>query len=249
MNRILSILTLMLCLTTYAQPMDYNKKDSQGRKQGVWKKTYKGIKAYRYIGQFKDDVPYGKFVYYYENGAVEAVVQFSDNGKTTRSQMYHHSGYMMAKGKYTDKLKDSTWVYYDDRGYISYTENYKGGKMNGQKVYYYAPRDGKYYVARYEYYKDDLLHGEYKEYHENTKVKETGRYVDGNRAGKVIHYYPNGNMKKVLRYKYTVLHGPSFFFDEKGHKVGEKWWWEGKLYKKPEGIERIKALWEKSGGK
>src|SRR5688572_17555325 len=101
-----------------------NQVDANGKKQGVWKKAYENNAVYRYVGQFKDDKPYGKFVYYYESGDVEAVINFSDDGSVGYSKMYHESGYMMARGKYVNQQKDSTWVYFDDRGIISYQENY-----------------------------------------------------------------------------------------------------------------------------
>lgn len=252
MNRLFIIIALFFGLSAYAQDQPaqkINQKDSQGRKQGVWKVPYSNVKTYRYKGQFKDDVPYGKFVYYYESGAVEAVIHFSDNGKTTRSQMYHQSGYTMAKGKYINKEKDSIWVYYDDRGIISYQENYKNGVLDGQKVFFYEPVDNKLRVARYEYWKNGVRHGGYKEYHENTNIKEEGKYVDGNLDGVVKVYHRNGKIMKVMRYEYAVKHGPWDFYDENGKPVGTKWYWKGRLLKKDAEIEEKKAIYNKQHGR
>lgn len=252
MNRLLFLLALLFTLAVQAQDQPAqktNQKDSQGRKQGVWKVPYSNVKVYRYTGQFKDDVPYGKFVYFYETGAVEAVVYFSNNGRTTRSQMYHQSGYTMARGKYVDQKKDSIWVYYDDRGVISYQEEYKNGALDGQKVFFYAPQDNKLRVARYEYWRNGVRHGEYKEYHDNAELKEEGNYKDGNLDGIVKQYHRNGRIMKVMRYEYAVKHGPWVFYDEKGQSVGTKWYWKGRLLKKEAEIEEKKALWYKQHGK
>lgn len=248
MNRIITVFILLFSIVAFGQ-QDYNKTDSQGRKQGKWKQAYENVKMYRYVGQFKDDYPVGKFVYYYETGEVQAVVHFSEKGTVTRSKMYHISGYMMAQGKYVNEKKDSTWVYYDDRGYIAYQESYKNGALNGQKVYFYAPRDGKYYVSRYEYYKNGVLDGEFVEYHENTKVKIQGQYKDGNLHGTIKHYYPNGKPKKVLKYKHAVKHGPQAFYNQKGEQIGVKWYWMGRVADTPEKEAEIKAKWEKENGK
>ncbi|MCB9224842.1 MAG: hypothetical protein H6582_11730 [Crocinitomicaceae bacterium] len=248
MNRLFFLFALFFVFAVSAQdqPVEkINQKDGQGRKQGVWKQAYPNVKVFRYVGQFKDDIPYGKFVYYYESGAVQAVVNFSGNGHTTRSEMYHNSGYMMAKGKYIDQKKDSIWVYYDDRGIISYQENYKNGVLEGQKVYFYAPVDGKLPVARYEYYRNGVLHGEYKEFHENNKVKEEGKYKDGNLDGYVRNYHRNGRLMKLKYYEHGVQHGPWFFYDESGEQVGTKWYWEGRLLKKEAEIQEKKAIWDK----
>ena len=248
MNRLIIFFAFFLSISVFGQDQPgqkVNQKDSQGRKQGVWKQAYSNVKVFRYVGQFKNDIPYGKFVYYYET----AVVYFTDNGHTTRSEMYHHSGYLMAKGKYIDQKKDSIWVYYDDRGIISYQENYKNGVLEGQKVYFYEPVDGKLRVSRYEYYNNGVLDGEFKEYHENTKVKKEGVYKDGNLDGIVKEYHRNGRLMKVCRYEHAVKHGPWIFFDEEGKQVGIKWFWDGRLLKKPAEIEEAKEKWLKKYGK
>ncbi|MBD3636406.1 MAG: hypothetical protein HUJ25_03615 [Crocinitomicaceae bacterium] len=249
MNRFLILLICIFSLSAFAQEQDYNKTDSQGRKQGKWRQAYEDAQMYRYVGQFKDDVPYGKFVYYYKSGAVQAVVNFSEKGRVTRSKIYHESGYMMAQGKYINQKKDSIWVYYDDRGYLSYQETYENGELNGQKVYYYAPIEGKYRVSRYEYYRNGVLHGEFVEYHENTNIKTKGQYRDGNLHGTVTHYYQNGKVKKVIKYKYAVKHGPSAFYNSKGEQIGIKWYWEGVLAETPQAEKIFQDRWEKSKDK
>ena len=64
-----SILTFLL-IVAYSVSFAQNKKDSQGRKQGEWKKAYKDVQVYQYIGQFKNDKPYGEFTYFYKSGNV-----------------------------------------------------------------------------------------------------------------------------------------------------------------------------------
>jgi len=242
----------ILLALIFATPMiaqgDINKTDSQGRKQGEWKKKYDNVKVFKYTGQFKDDKPYGKFTYFRENGTCEAIIHFSNNGKLGRSKMFHTSGYLMARGKYVNQKKDSIWLYFDDRGTISYQENWENGLQHGQTVYYYQPREGKLPVARYEYYEKGVLNGEFKEYHENMKLKIEGNYKDGNLHGMVKHYHPNGKLKKICRYKYAVKHGFWIFYNEEGKKVGDKLFWEGK-YLKGEARKRKVAEMKAADGK
>jgi antitoxin component YwqK of YwqJK toxin-antitoxin module len=230
LKSLLILFTLLLTVPAISQA-DINKTDSQGRKQGIWKKGYPNVKAFKYTGQFKDDKPYGKFMYYRENGTCEAIIDFADNGKTGRSKMFHNSGYLMAMGKYINQKKDSIWLYFDDRGTISYQEKYLGGLLNGQTVYYYEPKEGKLPVARYEYYEDDILNGEFREYHENMKLKAEGNYLDGNLHGKIKYYHGNGKLQKICRYKHAVKHGFWIFYNEEGKQVGDKLYWEGLLLK------------------
>lgn len=247
MKALLTTLFGLFLLAGFAQPEKYNQVDSQGRKQGPWRKAYEGIQVYRYVGQFKDDKPIGKFVYYHESGNVEAVIQFWGDGKTSYTQMYHESGYMMCRGKYLNQERDSTWVYYDDRGIVSYQEDYKKGLLDGQKVIYYEPVNGQYRVMEYSYWKAGVQHGEYKKYHPNTNVSEEGTYVDGNKEGTVKCYHPNGRLMRLERYRYAVKHGFWVFNDEKGQMIGYQLYWEGVLLKgdaKKKKEEELKAKGE-----
>ena len=223
------IVTLILGLfvsVSFGQTI--NKKDSQGQKQGVWKKPYKNNAAFQYVGQFKDDKPYGVFTYYYESGNIQSKITFSKAGTIGYNLMYHESsGYLMAKGKYVNQLKDSLWVYYDNQGQLKSQETYKLGKLDGQSVTYYEPVNGQYRVAKYNYYKDGLLHGQFKSYYPNTKVKAEGVYKDGQFNGMVKYYHGNGRMERVERYKFAVKHGWWIFYDEKGIQLGKELFWEG----------------------
>lgn len=218
------LLSAFLAVTAFGQ---INQKDAQGRKQGVWKKPYATSTAFQYVGQFKDDKPVGRFTYFYESGKTKAIMDFWDDGETSYAKMYHESGYLMARGKYINQQKDSTWVQYDDRGIISYQEDYKLGKLHGQRVVFYEPQNGQYKVMEYSYWKDGLQHGEYKKYHPNSKVAEEGKYVDGNKHGEIKHYHPNGKIAMIERYKYAVKHGYQIVYDKTGKQTGYKLYWEG----------------------
>lgn len=208
-----------------------NQVDANGKKQGVWKKAYDNSGVYKFVGQFKDDKPYGKFVYYYETGEVEAVILFSADGSVGYSKMYHESGYMMARGKYLNQLKDSTWIYFDDRGIVSYQEDYKNGKLDGLKIIYYEPVNGQYLIAKYFTYKGGVLQGEFKSYHPNTQLESEGSYESGKLHGTVKYYQPNGKYLRIERYNYGIKHGYWIFYDTAGKQEGYKLFWDGKELK------------------
>lgn len=223
----LKYLILLAAFFSVAAFGQINQKDAQGRKQGVWKKPYKTSTAFVYVGQFKDDKPVGQFTYYYESGKTKIIMDFKEGGLVSYAKMYHESGYLMARGKYIDQKKDSTWVTYDDRGIISYQEDYKDGKLDGQRVIFYEPVNGQYKVMEYSYWKKGLQHGEYKKYHPNSKVAEEGKYVDGNKHGEIKKYHPNGKIALIQRYKYAVKHGYQVAYDKSGKQTGYKLYWEG----------------------
>ena len=82
MKRGILFLVLLVGTSVVAQ----NETDAQGRKQGKWVKYHEGTKKVRYQGQFKDDKPFGEFVYYSDEGAVTAVSNFDPDGVTTRTK-------------------------------------------------------------------------------------------------------------------------------------------------------------------
>lgn len=240
--KLLTLLTFLLIGgSLLAQPEKVNQTDSQGRKQGVWKKPYPDVQVFKYVGQFKDDIPYGKFVYYYDTGEVEAVMNYSENGTVCRSSMYHRSGYLMARGKYINQEKDSIWFYYDDRGYLSYQEEYKGGQLNGQKIVYYMPVDGEYRVMRYENYKDGIRSGESKEYYDNKSLKKECVFVDGYVHGTMKIYYPTGELQGLFQYKNGKKHGWQIIYKTNGVEEGRKIFWEG-VEQKGKAYEEKKEL-------
>ncbi|MBK6526554.1 MAG: toxin-antitoxin system YwqK family antitoxin [Crocinitomicaceae bacterium] len=242
------IFAILFLSVTFCGISQVNQTDANGMKQGVWKKAYDNSGVYKYTGQFKDDKPYGKFVYYYETGEVEAVINFSDDGSVGYSKMYHESGYLMARGKYTNQLKDSTWIYFDDRGIVSYQEEYKNGKLNGIKVVYYQPVNGQYLIAKYFNYRDDLMHGEFKTYHPSTALESEGSYDNGKLHGTIKYYYPNGKYLRIERYNYGVRHGYWIFYNDDGTQAGYKLFWEGKELKGEALAKKEAELKEKKAG-
>jgi len=227
---LLRTITLFLFFVGITAHGQVNQTDSKGKKQGFWKKPYPSSNVFQYVGQFKDDLPYGQFTYYYESGKTKIILDYKD-ARTSYAKMYHETGYLMARGKYIDQKKDSTWVTYDDRGVISYQEDYKSGLLNGQRVVFYEPQAGQYKVMEYSYWKNGIQHGEYKKYHPNSKLAEEGNYIDGNRDGQIKYYHPNGKVSLIANFQFAVRHGFQTSYDEKGVQIGYKFFWYGEELK------------------
>ena len=62
--------SILFSLSLVAQ----NQIDSNGKKQGPWKKTHPKSTAIMYEGQFKDDKPVGTFFYYYPSKSKQAII-------------------------------------------------------------------------------------------------------------------------------------------------------------------------------
>ena len=96
---------------------DYKEKGSYigGMKIGKWQKTYITTKKVKFKGEYLNDIPIGKHVYYYSNGQIKT------------------------EGKYKDGEREGEWTYYNELGDIVITYLYKEGKeykRDGIKINY-----------------------------------------------------------------------------------------------------------------
>lgn len=193
-----------------------NKTDKKGR-QGQWEKLYpNGNKMYE--GQFKNDVPFGVFKRYAENGNLQSVQTYG-KGDESSVVFYEFDGKTVStEGKFKGKLKVGEWKYYSN-GTLILTEMYVDGKKNGVSKSYregklleetpykndlkdgvekaYLP-DGKLYAETT--YKEGKLHGPYKMYEGNETPVETGEFNNDNRHGKWAIYDENGKQLEETVY-------------------------------------------------
>src|SRR4051812_27022508 len=182
-------LVLLLCIVSFFTSVNCQTLDDKGRKQGYWKKTDETTKKLLYEGEFKEGIPVGVFKYYYPNDSVRALMTFRNGGKTAFARLFHMNGKRMALGKYVGKeIKDSVWTYFDEAGLLISRDNYKMGKKEGV-CFVYLPDGAK---SEERTYKNDLPHGEFKEYFDGVHLRSKGQYIAGNLDGRVAYYYPNG---------------------------------------------------------
>lgn len=245
------IFTILFVGMFFAQ--DMNKTDSKGRKQGKWIKYYEGTNNKRYVGQFVDDIPTGKFTYYYDTGEPSAVSVFSENGIVTRTKTYHKNGNLMATGKYINHEKDSVWWYFNDRKEVLSRENYIKGKLDGEVVIYYPTDPSKDKLKIYEIttYKDGVKNGEWKQYFSNGKLKAKGVNKDGYYDGKVYWYFQSGKLEIEAFYKHTVANGFWIYFDEEGNVKQKVYYLNGKVLegeKLEQHLEKLRLEKEQSKG-
>lgn len=213
----------LLDYASFAQG-NLNSTDAKGFKQGKWVGKYESGKT-RYEGNFKDNQPYGTFIYFYETGEKSAELTFSDNGKKNKARFYHINGRLMGRGNYIDQKKDSTWLYYDDREILSHEENYMHGKREGISRVFYL--DGS--VAEEKNYRNNVENGPCKQWYPEGKLKYEANYLDGNPEGKVTHYHYNGQIKSTGLYQYAVKNGEWISYNEDGSVFMSETYKKGEL--------------------
>jgi antitoxin component YwqK of YwqJK toxin-antitoxin module len=226
-----------------------NQTDSKGRKQGPWQKTYPKSDVFQYKGQFRDDRPFGTFVYFYPGGEVKAEIEHQADGRRSRAFFYFENKMLMTEGFYLDQKKDSTWVNYNQEGLVLGVETFKQDLLNGKKIIYYLEgqiETEKLNPLSVAFYKNDKLDGEYKEFFSTGKLKIIGNYKEGKRIGEWKEYYPNGTIFTQSKYKDDRLHGWLYSFNKDGEQIGKFMYQFGDKLSQ-EDLEEYLKMCEKKG--
>jgi antitoxin component YwqK of YwqJK toxin-antitoxin module len=204
----LLLLNFLAISVLFAQPG--NKTDSLGRKQGFWKK-YKGDTLV-YQGQFRNDIPFGDFIYYFVDGKVKSNVKYSENGLIANTIIFHNNGKKMAEGMYHEKKKDSTWTYFDKTEMRIFDEFYENGIKSGVWHNYY--NDGK--IKESITYKNDKKNGVWMIFYTDSILKAKALYVDNEYDGLFQTFHLNGKLYKSGKFDKGLKQGVWLFYTEAG---------------------------------
>lgn len=207
-----------------------NRTDALGRKQGFWQKRDKeNHKVYE--GQFINDIPYGKFTYFYKDGKIRTVSILSDNGTIARTTSWFPNGKLMAKGRYLDQQRDSLWQFFSEYdGSLVSEENYVNGKKSGpEKIFY--PGKG---ISEIIPWVDGVNEGVWEQYYDDGTLKLTGSYRNGEKDGAFKTFFING--KLLVTGFYTNGHQDStwVFYDDQGNVTMKEYWEDGVLIRTEE---------------
>jgi antitoxin component YwqK of YwqJK toxin-antitoxin module len=204
--------SLVLATLCSAQPPAANQKDAKGLKQGLWSRTWAESGQLRYEGQFKDDVPVGRFTYYSTKGRVESVLDHYPGGKASHARHYHPNGKLMAEGRYVGQAKDSTWVFFNTDGIKRSTERWNVGKKYGEQLTYYA--DGT--LAEKSTWVKGVQQGAFEQYFDNGQVKTRANYASGEPEGTMTYFFPSGKKEIEGKMVNGDRDGTWFYFNEDG---------------------------------
>ena len=193
MKEIYFIVLMLLGCVGFSQ--EVNQTDSQGRKQGEWKKYHENGKL-RYVGHFKNNVPTGEFKYFYNSGGLQSKLNHKKNG-ASYFIAYYKTGAVKAVGKYIDQKRDSTWTFYTIEGYKKATEFYIEGLKNRVSYVYYPT--GK--IAEEKAFFNDFENGKWIQYFEDETKKMEATYVNGGLEGEAT-YYKTGGKRSIRGYYY-----------------------------------------------
>lgn len=211
-----------------------NQTDGNGKKQGYWiKKDKEGKKIYE--GQFRHDIPFGEFKYYYPAGGLKAVSKLSDNGKCSYTTTYFQNGRKMAEGKYIDQKKDSTWKFFSEYENVVISEEfYKDGKKEGVSTTFYP--DG--IVAERATWKNGVRSGLWEQYYTDGKLKLKCAFLDDEKDGQLKTYHMSGRIWLTGQYIKGDADGTWVYMTDKGEIEKKEYFDKGRLVKTEEFIKK-----------
>ncbi|MBZ4043938.1 toxin-antitoxin system YwqK family antitoxin [Flavobacterium hibisci] len=170
---------------------DFNKLDTNGKKDGVWKGTYEISKRPRYEGTFSHGKEVGVFKFFDDTkkGDVIATRDFSANDGSAYTIFYDQKKNKVSEGKVVDKKYEGEWKYYHKASKVIMTlENYKNGKLEGKRTVYYPNEK----VAEEMTYKNGLKEGVYKKFGQNGIILEQTTYANDQYNGDAVFYDLDG---------------------------------------------------------
>jgi antitoxin component YwqK of YwqJK toxin-antitoxin module len=149
----LIICSLLIHLQIFAQTTANNKRDSLGRRQGVWTLIMndKGRKYIWGIETYIDDRRNGKCIYNYDNGCVMCDSYMTNDTLNGERRVYR---------------RDSTKYY---------IENYKMGRLHGLLKWF----DFSGILSAEQEYKEGILNGIYRNYSKSGRIISEGMNANG----------------------------------------------------------------------
>jgi len=194
--KIILFLSLLFGSSLMISQNEINQFDSQGKRHGIWKKTFEDSKQIRYEGAFIHGKEIGVFKFYCSDCKDKPTIvkTFNNDNNIAEVQYYTIKGKLVSEGNMIDKKRVGDWVYYHKKSKeIMTKEIYKDGRIDGLKVTFYL----------------------------NNQIAEELNYKNGLKEGVNNYYSPEGVLLKKLFYKNDQLQGYAYYYDAKGDVVLE----------------------------
>lgn len=214
---------ILIFLATYiAAAQNTNQFDANGKRHGIWKKTFKDTKIIRYQGEFNHGKEIGEFKFYKninKKAVLTASKVFNNFNSIAKVTFYSSKGKVISEGQMDGKLYIGVWKYYQkNTDGLLILEHYNNtGHLDGERLVYY--KNGQ--VAEKQHYKNGKLEGNSVWFSEKGIVLKAFVYVNDELHGISKYYNPKGVLITEGRYKNGKKHGIWKFY-ENGKLIEEK---------------------------
>ncbi|HLN56391.1 MAG TPA: toxin-antitoxin system YwqK family antitoxin [Bacteroidales bacterium] len=190
-----------------------NQTDKKGMKQGHWTRKYpNGVVMYD--GIFRDNHPVGEFKRYFDDGSLESVLIFSEDGKQADATLFFPNGKTASKGRYIDQKKEGKWQFFslDSANYMVSEDNYKNNIKDGLSTKFYP--DHK--VAEQVTWTNGIQNGDLTRLYQNGKKWLKTNYINGKYNGRFEVWFENGTYECEGQYVNGVKEGAWLYYNEDG---------------------------------
>jgi antitoxin component YwqK of YwqJK toxin-antitoxin module len=209
------ILFIVVLLGGFQMLPGQNQLDDQGRKTGHWKVDHPSGKTL-YEADFKEGLPVGTMIRYYESGIVRARMRFDSTGIRNYTWMFYPNGKPAAEGWFVNQQKDSVWTYFSPvDGTVRIREPYQNGHLHGIVRNYYP--SGR--VSEELTWEHNVKQGLWKQFYTTGTPRLTGHYRDDRLNGSYEVYFGDGGLKIRGEYLDNQTHGTWTYFDESGTEL------------------------------
>ena len=172
---------------------DFNKLDANGKKHGLWKGFFDESKRLRFEGTFDHGIENGIFKFYDDTRAADIIATrtFSERGTVAENVFYDQKKNIISQGKTINRKNEGQWRYFHKNSKdIRTTENYKNGKLHGNRKVFYIGN----IIAEEVNYLDGKRNGLLKIYTIKGIVMEESNLKNNVYDGWAIFRLPNGEI-------------------------------------------------------
>lgn len=163
---------------------------------------------------YHDNLLNGPYTSYFEDGSIEATVNFKNGEKDGKYTRYHKNGAVRQTGTYTNGKENGEVKIMDESGNIALIIQTKDGNINGKYTSFYGNGD----VYYYQYFTNGKQDGKFEVFYPNKTLMKKGEYKDDEYDGEISYYYENGAKRSIENYS-----------NKKQNGIQTEWYADGKI--------------------
>ncbi|GAB2456145.1 hypothetical protein GCM10011375_04200 [Hymenobacter qilianensis] len=216
-----------------------------GQREGEWKQYYDSGKL-RSKGTYRNGEEEGEWQYLFENGQPDMTRTFVGGELQGPARQHNMQGELLVEkmfergeavsfrgsgsdGKPTGAYQALTGILTTQfaNGKPATVENYKGGRYDGTRTYYYS--NGQVF-RRVQNQNGGVLSGLLTTYYPDGKLREEENYAHDELHGRSRYYRPDGTLEREESYRSGEKSGPTIYYNAQGKPVKTEVYWNTYVY-------------------
>ncbi|MDO5089008.1 MAG: toxin-antitoxin system YwqK family antitoxin [Leptotrichiaceae bacterium] len=165
------------------------------------------------VKNFKNGLYDGKMYFYYNNGNLLKIMEYSQGKQTGEEIEFYSDGISKSIKNYKNGLLNGSSYEFDLIGVLTSVTNYTDNRKNGKEL---IVSNGV--VTLENNYVNGILSGLSTSYYLDGTLRSTGMYVNNLRNGEWIWKYPDGTVKLVENYQNGKISGNITGYFPNGNK-------------------------------